>query len=269
MIGQGNQSGRVWVVAAVGLLGALAAALLPPLAQPQEYHRFIDQRSWLGIPHFMDVVSNLGFLLAGLAGMAFVLRKRPGPGKGQFDPPTDAAPYAVFFMAIALTGAGSACYHWAPTDTTLVWDRAPLTVAFAAILAATVGERIGARAGMALLPVVAAAGLLSVWHWQRTGNLWPYAAAQYWPLALIGLMMALFESRYTRSGEIGVVIGWYGLAKIAEILDAPILAATGLFSGHTLKHLLATAAILWLLRMLARRRPRQSANIPSPVAADR
>jgi hypothetical protein len=52
------------------------------------------------------------------------------------------------------------------------------------------------------------------------------------------------------------VAGLYALAKLAEHFDRAIFAATGnIVSGHTLKHLLAAAAIFCALRMLKLRTP--------------
>jgi hypothetical protein len=52
------------------VLGSLATVcFLRPIPQPPEYHRFADQRPFLGIPHFLDVASNLPFLVAGLVGL--------------------------------------------------------------------------------------------------------------------------------------------------------------------------------------------------------
>jgi len=64
--------GRIWLVVLIALAGALAALLLPPLKQPQAYHQFADQRTWFGIPNFLNVISNVGFLLVGLVGLGFL-----------------------------------------------------------------------------------------------------------------------------------------------------------------------------------------------------
>jgi len=45
----------------------------------------------------------------------------------------------------------------------------------------------------------------------------------------------------------------YVLAKLAEVLDHEIAAALGVVSGHTLKHLLATAATAAVVWGLTRR----------------
>ena len=61
---------RARMLALAGALLAIAAFVLPPFAQPQAYHGFADQRGWLGIPNFGDVMSNLAFLVVGLMGLA-------------------------------------------------------------------------------------------------------------------------------------------------------------------------------------------------------
>jgi hypothetical protein len=46
----------------------------------------------------------------------------------------------------------------------------------------------------------------------------------------------------------GVVI--YGLGKVAEQSDSPIFALGSVVSGHTVKHLLAAAAAVLIVRWL-------------------
>ncbi|MND08411.1 hypothetical protein D3C83_309950 [compost metagenome] len=49
-------------------------------------------------------------------------------------------------------------------------------------------------------------------------------------------------------------LGLYVVAKFAELWDREIYSLTGnLFSGHTLKHLLAAAGVLVILMMLRKR----------------
>jgi len=85
------------------LLTVAAAVLLPPLPQPLDYHDFADKRGALGIDNFLDVVSNAAFLLAGLAGLFVVFS-----GRARFEFASERWPYAVFFLGILLTAAGSA-----------------------------------------------------------------------------------------------------------------------------------------------------------------
>jgi hypothetical protein len=65
---------RKWTLWGIGGIVALGLLLSPRIGQPQSYHQFADQRTLLGIPHFFDVLSNLGFLVVGLWGAVFVLK---------------------------------------------------------------------------------------------------------------------------------------------------------------------------------------------------
>ena len=78
------------------LLLALAA-LLPPLAQPPEYHQFAAQRPCFGVPHCLDTLSNLPFLAAGGAGLLFL--GRAGAAR-QFIDRREMTAYRVFFAAV-------------------------------------------------------------------------------------------------------------------------------------------------------------------------
>src|SRR5437763_318916 len=94
-----------------------------------------------------------------------------GAGRGQPGgppPPEEAWPYLVFFAGVALTAFGSGYYHLRPTNARLVWDRLPIAMAFMALFAAVVGERVSVRLGLALLGPLMAAGLGSVFWWTFT-----------------------------------------------------------------------------------------------------
>jgi hypothetical protein len=70
------------VVLAPGVPGGAFLFAGAPLPQPQCYHNFADQRTFVGIPHCLNVVSNLPFLLVGAAGLHFVFREDVvGPGR--------------------------------------------------------------------------------------------------------------------------------------------------------------------------------------------
>ena len=242
--------GRIRFVVVMALVGALAALLLPPLKQPQQYHQFADARAWLGIRNFLNVISNAGFLLVGLVGLRFLWYESTQGTNRRFMEPAERVPYAAFFLGIIFTGLGSACYHWRPSDSTLVWDRLPMTVVFMSLLAATIAERIDLKAGLRLLGPLILAGAASVGYWRWNGNLWPYAVAQYYSILLVGLVVVLFPPRYSRNADLLWVAALYALAKLAEALDGRIFAISRFVSGHTLKHLVAAFAVWWVLRML-------------------
>jgi hypothetical protein len=240
-------------VIAFTVLVVAAAVVLPPLPQPLDYHDFADQRDAFGVHNFLDVVSNAAFLLAGLAGLWVVFS-----GRARFEFPGERWPYAVFFLGVLLTAAGSAWYHLAPDNESLFWDRLPMTIAFMGLISSQVAERISVRAGLALLGPMLLAGMASVVYWIATeragaGNVLPYALLQGYAVVVLLLMAALLPSRYTRASDLYFIFGWYVLAKLLEFLDAQVLAYSQLISGHSLKHVAAAVAGVVVCRMLVRR----------------
>ena len=150
-----NSKVGVCLLLGLVLLPILLLVLVPPFAQPLWYHDFADQRCLLCLPHMMNVVSNLPFLMVGAWGLWYLARS---PALGRFEDPTDRWYYGVFFAAVLLTGVGSAYYHSRPDNERLLWDRLPLAVAFMALFAMILAERVNHRAGIALfIPLVLAA----------------------------------------------------------------------------------------------------------------
>ncbi len=237
------------------LLGAvlvllLAAALAPPFDQPEDFNHWADNRVLLGIPHFGDVVSNLGFLLVGILGL-FAL----GKGKACIHSRSERLAWTLVFLGLLLTAVGSSYYHWEPTNARLTWDRLPMALGFMALLGAVIMERVNVKAGLALLPFLILAGWASVlyWYWstlQGAGDIRPYLLVQVGALALIPLMLWFYPPTYTRGGDYLMALLLYALAMVTEQLDAQIYQWTGVVSGHTVKHLIAALAGYWLLRML-------------------
>jgi hypothetical protein len=245
------------LLAAFTVAVVIVTLLLPPIPQWQSYHNFADQRGWLGIRNFGDVTSNLLFAVAGVCGLVFLF----GEGvKSSFVDSRERWPYVFVFLGLLLTAFGSSYYHLKPDDTRLVWDRLPMTVAFMALVAAMVAERIDLGAGLYFLPLLILAGIASVlvwWYGEKHGggDLRFYAAVQVYAVFVIPLML-LLPPRYTRSGDFAAIFGFYVLAKVFETADRQIFSLTRhAVSGHTLKHLAAGAAGFWILRMLKGRVP--------------
>ncbi len=244
----------------VTALVAAATLLLPPIPQPQSYHMFADRRSFLGIPNFGDVVSNLPFAAVGLCGLLFLLRPGSGQNSNHFINALERWPYFIIFAGLVLTAFGSSYYHLHPGNARLVWDRLPMTIVFMSLVSATVAERVSVRAGLWLMPVLLLIGVGSVVQWYLTelrgaGDLRFYSAVQAYSVLFL-LIALLLPPRYTRGSDLAIVAGFYVLAKVLELLDKSIFELTGHFvSGHTLKHLAAAGAAYWILRMLTKRRP--------------
>jgi hypothetical protein len=233
-----------------------AASLAPRTPQPLSYHQFADQRSWLGIANFGDVVSNTLFAVFGVVGMVYLCRKS---SQTQFIEDRERWCYVLVFLGLLLTAFGSSYYHLAPGNGRLLWDRLPMTLVFMPLAAAMIAERISVRAGLWLLPVLVCVGIASVLQWyaselQGRGDLRLYAAVQVY--AVLVLLVALFlPPRYTRSYDLAVVACLYVVAKICEIADQRIYSLGRIISGHTLKHLTASLAGFWILWMLKKRQP--------------
>ncbi len=250
-------------VAAVVLLTAGVAGLaagLPPVPQWAAYHDFADRRALFGIQNFFNVASNGLLVLVGAAGLYRLLAAAL-----PFVEQRERRPYLVFFLGIALTGVASAWYHLEPGNERLVWDRLALSIALTSWLAAVIAERIRVAAGLALLPALIALGAAAVLYWgaseaRDAGDLRAYGVIHFYPALLIPLLMLLFPPRYSRGGDVLVVLALYGAALAAELLDRPLFALGGVLSGHTLKHGLAALAAYWVLRMLRLRRPIASGN---------
>src|SRR5215472_17238276 len=238
---------RGWVLAMVAGVAVTATLFVPRIAQDVSYHRFADAREIDGIPNFWDVASNLPFALVGIYGLCLTTRlasRSLWPG------------YIAFCLAVIGVGLGSAYYHYSPSNSTLVWDRLPMSLAFMAVFALVLGDRVNPVLGRALLGPLLFLGAASVFYWAWTesrgvGDLRPYALVQFMPFVLIALMLLLYPGSRESATWICWAILMYFLAKLAEYFDAPIYRAVGL-SGHTFKHLLSAGAVLFVLFALLR-----------------
>jgi hypothetical protein len=243
--------GRVYALAVLAAVLLVLAFILPPYAQPQGYHAFADQRGWLGIPNYGNVASNVMFLVVGLTGLS-VLRM---PAARAMEPAPRHA-YLLMFVGLVFTTFGSAYYHWAPSDSRLVWDRLPMTVVFMLLLAATYAERLRWRSDLPLL-VLTLLGIGSVVYWKLSGNLMPYLIAQGGSILLLLLAVAILPTPWTERRLLWPALGCYAIAFVCEQRDTDIFRMThGVISGHTIKHLVAAAAFYFILQMLRRQQPK-------------
>jgi hypothetical protein len=243
---------RGWLLAGVTAALAIAAFAVPAMPQPLSYHAFADCRTIWAIPNFFNVISNLPFLVAGVLGLVHVYR-----GGGRFTDPREQLPYLVFFLGALLTCFGSAYYHAAPDNARLVWDRLPMTLGFAGLVAAAVAERVDLRLGLRVLWPLLALGVASVIYWYATeragaGNVIPYGLYQGWSIVVIVLVMFTFPARrYTHGHLLVWAAVFYGLAKVFETFDLGIYRMlAGTLSGHSIKHLLAAGAVFAVVRQL-------------------
>lgn len=239
-------SSRETLLLAAGLALVAVAWFAPPLAQPAHYHHFADQRTWLGIPCALDVLSNLSFALVGAWGLRQLgrvpARSLPGVPRGLA---------ALCFAGLLLTALGSAWYHWRPDDAGLVVDRLGMTVVFAGLLGLGVAGRVSARAGLALALTALVLGPVSALVWFRSGNLLPWVLLQGGGMALLLAQLFLKPLPGALAVRWGAVIGIYVVAKGLEVADHAVFELTGHFvSGHSLKHLVAALAVWPVIQAL-------------------
>jgi hypothetical protein len=232
---------------------ALAAVLAAhgPIAQFAHYHEFADQSVLAGVPHAADVLSNLAFAAVAVWGLLRLWPTLAGAA-GRHG-------VRLFLAALLLTAFGSGLYHLAPSDARLVWDRLPIALACAGLLAAVRAECVSALHAQRDVALLAVFALLSVGWWRFTarygeGDLRPYLLLQLLPLILIPLWQWIYRAPRRDRLAFAFAFGLYAAAKVAELLDHQVLAALGAISGHTLKHLLAAAAAAVIVGRLVDRR---------------
>ncbi|MGQ3889787.1 hypothetical protein ACQUW5_12250 [Legionella sp. CNM-1927-20] len=238
----------------LSLMMSLSLLLVPPIPQPLSYHDFADKRVFLSIPNFFNVVSNLLFIV-GSMGLVSLFHKTI-----KLLSPEVKWPYVGLFLGTILTGIGSAYYHWAPNNYSLLWDRLPMGIIFMSFFSAFILERVNRWVGFyLLLPAVLIAMLCTI-HWEiieqlGQGDLRLYGWSQAYPITMIALIFLLFVSSYTSERYLISVFVLFGLAKLTEILDKQIYTWSGhLISGHTLKHVLAAGAIFLVIQYVRYRK---------------
>lgn len=237
----------------ISLLSVTVIFLVERIDQDQAYHLFADTRVLAVVPNFVNVISNLPFVIVGALGVTLCLLARTAEILGD-----TRLPYLMFFIGVLLTGFGSAYYHLHPDNFTLLWDRLPLAALSVALFCAVVSECISAQAGARLLLPLMAAGLFSVFYWYVTelkgvGDLRPYALAQFLPMLLMPLILWWYGGNAKGCGFIWRVLGVYVLARIAESFDAEIYKSLHFISGHSIKHLLAGLSTYIVYAALKRR----------------
>lgn len=225
----------------------MALAMYGPVAQPGTYHDFADTRRCFALPNCSNVLTSLAFTLAGVYGL-WVARAAHLPARSA---------WRSVFAGAVLTGAGSAYYHLAPTDGTLLWDRLGMALAFGAYLAALLVEFAEARREALLTALFTSVAVAAVAYWYATGDLRGWAWTQALAIVATPVVILLGKPHVRGATWLWAVVAAYLLAKGAEVADSAVYAATfGVLSGHALKHLLAAAGILFFAVRLARL-PRQ------------
>lgn len=239
-----------YILMTLFLASVAVLVLIDPIPQDQAYHNFGDKRSFLGIPNFWDVASNLPMLFIGAFCLWHSLQnwdKRKGLVERWLTIILSLGIFTAFF--------GSAYYHWSPDNLSLLWDRLPMTLMFMPLLSLLIYDYIGEREGRIAFLIAIPLGVFSVLHWYFTevgghGDLRLYAFVQFFPMVIVPFFLILFPRKVPYEKYIYFILGWYILAKLAEHFDKQIFEMLGFWSGHTIKHLLGSVSLFFVWKLI-------------------
>lgn len=237
----------------ISLLSIIGVFLMPPIPQELSYHQFADQQTLFGIPHFFNTVSNIPYLIIGYLGLRLI----------SSDKKIELVEniryiYALFFISVFMVGLGSFYYHLSPDNSTLLWDRLPMAVAFMSfftiILAEYISEKLATRLLLHLL--IIGVGSVLYWYWTESigqGDLRLYILVQFLPVLLMPIIFILYSSQFTMNFFLWLVLVCYGVAKGFEMIDFEVFELSKAVSGHTLKHLVSVTGVFMFYLALKRR----------------
>lgn len=239
-----------YVIPALALLCVMVLLILGPIKQDQHYHNFADKRTLWNIPNFLNVVTNLPFLIVGLMGLQSAALIRVQKLKQII---------TTLFIGFLLLTIGSSYYHMYPQNNTLFYDRLPMVIIFMSFFSFFIYDCIDGRIGFRAFIILNAVGILSVVYWLISekfgyGDLRWYGLVQFYPIIAIPLILILYKPPFNYWKEILPIFLFFLLAKISEQFDKELyLVLNYSVSGHSLKHLfMAIAGYITVL--LTRRR---------------
>jgi len=222
----------------IAFVAIIAMFLIQPIKQNEHYHTFSDKHALLGIPNFLNVVSNLLFLIVGIFGLVYSLNLK-----------SNKLQYFVFFTGISLVSFGSAYYHFNPTNQSLVWDRLPMTLAFMALFSIIISEFINNKAGQVMLFPLLCIGIISILVWLIRVDLRMYALVQFYPVLAIPIVLMFYKSKDKPSNAYWILLIAYMIAKLFERFDLQVHQVLEIMSGHTLKHIAAAFGVYLFLHI--------------------
>jgi hypothetical protein len=241
---------KLLVLPVIAVVCIVVLFIYGPLPQDPDYHQFADRRTIFGVRNFINVLSNVPFLLVGLK----VFR-------GCKDMMETSARYICksLFAGFILLTIGSGYYHFNPTNATLVYDRLCMVIIFMSFFAFTIHESINAASGFISFFVLNVVGVLSVVYWIATentgrGDLRSYAMVQFFPVVAIPIVLILYKPAFPTVKEIMAVFAFFAIAKLAEQWDQQIFEVSAYtLSGHSLKHFLMAASGYQIVLLVKRR----------------
>jgi len=224
--------------------------LQAPIPQSVEYHRFVDDRTILGIANFYNVISNLPFLLVGIYALTLLKNNRLAINHN--------IKYLYFVMSfgVVMVFFGSSYFHLEVNHKTLFFDRLPMVIVFMSLFSIVISEFIDLKVGKKLFPVLLALGLTSIIYWiigelYGVGDLRLYALVQFLPMLIIPIILLNFKSQSNNTKPYWYLLAGYLLAKVFEYFDAQVFTLLDVISGHSIKHIVAALGLLifYLLKL--------------------
>lgn len=234
---------RCTLVLLAAMALALATGLLawgPVPLEPAAW-RHADTRPWLGLPNAGNVLANLPQILVGWCGWQ-VTRAAPWPAAVR-------RPWAAFHLCTLAAGGLALLYHLQPGPVGWIAAQTALCGAFAMLALGALAERVDERFGQARPTALLLAGVLlcgAAIAASGGADIRPLMLFELLPVLLLPAGAISLPGRWTRSSDWIVMLLGYGLARLADLHDARLLAATGRFGGHALMHLLLAAVSGWL-----------------------
>jgi hypothetical protein len=207
--------------------------IIKPIPQPVSYHNFADKRNFLGIPNCLNVLSNLGFLLASIYGLIHNFYSSMNKKTKIF--------FMIFYVSLMLTTFGSAYYHWNPNNQTLIWDRIPTSLSLTSIASALLVERSNYLATIPIAIIIILSAPISSLYWYYSemyfiGDIRPYILTQSVPIIIFYFLLILFPKTNDNTLYKGFLFSI--LARLGEYFDKKVYELTfHIVSGHTCKHL--------------------------------
>lgn len=257
------RSGPMGRRCALALLAALAAGVAAgllawgPVRLDPAAHDYADSRAWGGLPHAMNVLACLPLWIAACAGAWATWRSTWGDEVRR--------PWMAFHAFAALSALGSAAYHAAPSDAAYLLAHGATSGAFVMLTVGVLAERVhpafGAPQGLALaalLLLLCGAGVAISHHAGSGADIRPLLLLQVLPVLLIPAGAAWLPGRCTQPRDWVVILATYALARLLDVADAALLAATGWLSGHTAMHLALAGVAGWLAYRASTSRRRQT-----------
>lgn len=238
---------------ALVLFAAMTIALLTgllawgPIPLGPRAHDYADLRPWLGLPNAANLLASLALLPAAAYGLVAT--------RSSHWPDALRRPWFGFHAGALAASVLAAAYHLAPTDTTYVLANTALSTACAMLTAALLAERVDPRFGSAAAvgAVAAIVAAAACWvGWTGASDLRPFVMIDVLPVLLVPAGALGLPGGHVRSTDWTAVLSAYAAARLADIGDAAIFAATGWISGHALMHLGLAFVAAWLAYCAAR-----------------